>query len=178
MQGNLHTNGEMTVLCEEYELDVDYRTASGFGATENDSVGTIVMSGDSLLRLDSGGGYTYNEYFMETIFDKYGWESAYTLSSTDTIVSGSTSSKLKSIHVTNYLVDWKKTLEFWYNDKEARDKHQKIKRIQNNIYYLKYDKKKAVYRNKRFYLFRLNRSFAKKVGKAVEEGILNNITID
>jgi hypothetical protein len=80
--------------------------------------------------------------------------------------------------ITNYLVDWKKTLEFWYNDKEARDKHQKIKRIQNNIYYLKYDKKKAVYRNKRFYLFRLNRSFAKKVGKAVEEGILNNITID
>ena len=105
IQGSLHTNGEMTVLCEEYELDVDYRTASGFGATENDSLGTIVRKGDKLLRLVSGGGYTYDEEFMETIFDENGWENAYTLSSASTVVSGSTSSKLKSIHVTNYLVD-------------------------------------------------------------------------
>ena len=105
IQGNLHTNGEMTVLCEEYELDVDYRTASGFGATENDSVGAIVRSGDTLLRLVSGCGYTYDEKYMETIFDENGWENAYTLSSTTSAVTGYTSSKLKSIHVTNYLVD-------------------------------------------------------------------------
>ena len=105
LQGNLHTNGEMTVLCEEYELDVDYRTASGFGATENDSVGTIIRKGDTLLRLVSGGGYTYDEKYMETIFDEGGWENAYEMITSAATVSGLTSSKLKSIHVTNYLVD-------------------------------------------------------------------------
>ena len=105
MQGNLHTNGEMTVLCEEYELDVDYRTASGFGATENDSVGTIIKKDDRLMRLVSGGGYSYDEYYMETIIDENGWEDAYAMDTSATTVSGFTSSKLKPIHVTNYLVD-------------------------------------------------------------------------
>lgn len=104
MHGSLHTNGEMTVLCEEYEVGVDYRTASGFGATENESVGATVMMGDRLMRLVSGGGYTYDEKYMETIFDKGAWED-YPMDYSSITVSGVTSSKLKSIHVTNYLVD-------------------------------------------------------------------------
>lgn len=105
MQGSIHTNGEMTVLCEEYELDVDYRTASGFGASENSESGAIIVKDDKLIRLVSGGGYAYDEEYMETIFDENGWEDAYSLSSSTSGVSGYTTSKLKSIHVTNYLVD-------------------------------------------------------------------------
>ena len=73
----------------------------------------------------------------------------------------------------NYLIDWKKTLEYWYNDSNAKEKHKKIKRVQNKLYFLKYDKRKAHYVNKTFYSFRINRSFAKKIGEATELGILD-----
>lgn len=73
----------------------------------------------------------------------------------------------------NYPVDWKKTLEYWYKDSNAKEKHKKIKRVQDKLYFLQYDKRKAHYINKTFYSFRINRSLAKKIGKATELGILD-----
>lgn len=70
----------------------------------------------------------------------------------------------------NYRVDWKKTLELWYEDKEAEANKVVIKRVQKNIYFIKYSKGKAAYINKRFYSFRANRSFSRLLGKAIETG--------
>jgi len=73
---------------------------------------------------------------------------------------------------TNYRVDWLKTLKLWYEDKEALESHKTIKRVQKDIVYIGYDKSKANFTNKRFYLFRANRSLVRKVGHALEEGSL------
>jgi hypothetical protein len=67
---------------------------------------------------------------------------------------------------TNYRTDWKKTLDYRYN--EDRNGHQRIKRVQPFIYRIKYYKRKANYHNRRFYLFRANRSLVRRVGAAVE----------
>lgn len=72
--------------------------------------------------------------------------------------------------LTNYRTDWQKTLQYFYEDIEGRNKHKTIKRIQPDIYYIKYSKRGANYHNRVFYRFRANRSFVKKLGAAVERG--------
>ena len=69
---------------------------------------------------------------------------------------------------TNYRTDWKKTLEYRFH--EDPDGHKLIKRVQPFIYSIRYYKKKANYHNKRFYLFRANRSLVREMGAAVERG--------
>lgn len=70
---------------------------------------------------------------------------------------------------TNYRTDWKRTLQYLYEDEEARNLHKRIMRIQPYIYRVKYYTRRATYTNKRFYLFRANRSLVRKLGAAVEE---------
>lgn len=71
----------------------------------------------------------------------------------------------------NYRTDWKKTLEYKFN--EDPDSHVRIKRIQPFIYGIRYYKKKARYHNQHFYLFRANRSLVKTLGAAIERGKVN-----
>lgn len=75
----------------------------------------------------------------------------------------------------NYRTDWRKTLEYWYEDAEAKATHKTIKRVQNQIYYVNYLKRKAKFRNRRFYRFRPNRSLVKYVGHAVENGSIRGV---
>lgn len=74
---------------------------------------------------------------------------------------------------TNYRTDWLKTLQLWYVDEEARNSHKTVKRVQDEITFIRYDKTRANYTNKRFYLFRANRSFVRKMGRAIEERKVN-----
>ena len=76
---------------------------------------------------------------------------------------------------TNYRTDWKKTLDYRFN--EDPEGHKLIKRIQPFIYTVKYYKRGARYHNRKFYFFRANRSLPKKIGAAVERGKLNVATI-
>ena len=85
----------------------------------------------------------------------------------------SVSPKLKNSngkYINNYRVDWKKTLDYWYHDEEARKKKQVVKRIQNNIYSIIYSKEGAKYKNQRYYCFRANRSLVRKLGRCIENG--------
>lgn len=75
----------------------------------------------------------------------------------------------------NYRVDWKKTLDYWYEDPSARRDKRLIKRIQKNIYSIQYCKNKARYRNQRYYMFRANRSLVRALGKRIETGRLNSL---
>lgn len=71
---------------------------------------------------------------------------------------------------TNYRTDWLKTLRLYYEDEEARSAHKTVKRVQRDIVFIKYDRTKANYTNKRFYVFRANRSLVRRVGEALEDG--------
>ena len=79
---------------------------------------------------------------------------------------------------TNYRTDWLKTLKLWYEDEEARNTHRPIKRIQKDIYFIRYDKRKATFTNRRFYIFRANRSLVRKVGRAIEDGSIRACKLD
>ena len=71
-------------------------------------------------------------------------------------------------YVNNYKVDWKKTLQYLYEDEEALDNHKRVKRIQPFIYGIRYYKRKAHFLNRRFYWFSVNRQLRRRVGKIAE----------
>ena len=71
--------------------------------------------------------------------------------------------------VTNYRTDWEKTLPLWFKDEEARNSHKTIRRVQKRIYFIRYSKRKTIYVNKKFYLFRANRSLVRLVGREANE---------
>lgn len=73
----------------------------------------------------------------------------------------------------NYRTDWKKTLELWYQDKEAMEKHITVKRVQKDIYSIRYSKRGVNYKNKWYYKFRANRSLVRALGAALEERKIN-----
>lgn len=76
---------------------------------------------------------------------------------------------------TNYRIDWKKTLDYRFN--EDPEGHKLIKRIQPFVYAIRYYKKRARFHNRKFYQFRVNRSLVRKLGAAVERGKVNAETI-
>lgn len=76
---------------------------------------------------------------------------------------------------TNYRIDWKKTLDYRFN--EDPEGHKLIKRIQPFVYTVKYYKKKAKFHNRKFYCFRANRSLVRAVGAAIEGGKMNVETL-
>lgn len=69
----------------------------------------------------------------------------------------------------NYRIDWKKTLEYRYKNKAAREEHKLIKRIQKMKYYIRYSKDTACFRHRRLYMFRANRSLVRILGKTIEK---------
>ena len=66
---------------------------------------------------------------------------------------------------TNCSTDWKRTLEYWYEDEGAREAHKIIKWVQKRLVFIRYYKKAATFKNRRFYSFRPNRSLIKTLGK-------------
>lgn len=66
----------------------------------------------------------------------------------------------------NYCIDWKRTLQCWYEDEEMRKAHRTVKWVQKKKHFIRYYRKSATYRNRRFYSFRLNRSLEKLLGRA------------
>lgn len=78
----------------------------------------------------------------------------------------------------NYRIDWKKTLEYWYEDSEARENKRCIKRINDYLYDVRYSKSSACYKNQKFYNFRANRSLVRTLGKKIENEKINAIISD
>lgn len=74
---------------------------------------------------------------------------------------------------TNCCTDWKKTLEYWYEDKGAMEAHKTIKWVQKRLVFIRYYKRYATFKNRRFYSFRPNRSLIKTLGKTCARRALN-----
>lgn len=111
-----------------------------------------------------------NQLLVEKLLEGHDIELPYRmgnirLSSTETKVSIQ-----DGVIKTNCCTDWKKTLEYWYEDKGAMEAHKTIKWVQRRLVFITYDKKSANYINKRFYSFRPNRSFLKTLGRNYSKG--------
>lgn len=75
---------------------------------------------------------------------------------------------------TNRCIDWKKTIELWYNDTEAKENKTLIRTEDKKIFRVFYNKAMAKYNNKVFIKFIPNRTLKQKIKKNIQ----NNILID
>ena len=104
IQNSIEDLGEFTIFCEEYKVGIDYRVANGYGDTANTRIGTSVIKDDKVQKLVNGKGYTFDDVYMENVVDNDAWTTK-SLSNTSTTYTAYTSSKLKFIHLDNYLTD-------------------------------------------------------------------------
>ena len=77
--------------------------------------------------------------------------------------------------VVNYPIDWNSTLKLWYNDAEAM-KNKILVRAENSIvFHFIYNKYKAVYNNKSYYQFIVNRAIKQKLRDHIIEGTADTL---
>jgi len=69
-----------------------------------------------------------------------------------------------------YPVDWWGTLNLWYQDKEARDNKILLRNEDKYVYHVKYNKHNALYNNKMFYMFAVNRFIKRKLKENIKAG--------
>lgn len=75
--------------------------------------------------------------------------------------------------VTSLPIDWDKTLQLWYEDKEAFDNKTLIKIETEEVFKVYYNKQAANYNNKSFYEFKPNRELKRRLSKYAREGYLD-----
>lgn len=75
--------------------------------------------------------------------------------------------------VTNLPIDWEKTLDLWYEDKEARENKELIRIDTPEIFKLYYNKSSANYNNKAFYDFSFNKDLKVKLKQNIKIGIVD-----
>lgn len=75
--------------------------------------------------------------------------------------------------VTSLPIDWDKTLQLWYEDKEAFDNKTLIKIETEEVFKVYYNKQSANYNNKSFYEFKPNRELKRRLSKYAREGYLD-----
>lgn len=73
---------------------------------------------------------------------------------------------------TNRRIDWDKTLSLWYEDAQAHENKTLVYSDADRITALSYEKKNAIYKNKQYYQFDLNRGVYKEISKAANSGTL------
>lgn len=73
-------------------------------------------------------------------------------------------------------IDWDLTLKLWYEDDEAMKDKTLIKIETKENYRVIYNKNKAVYNNKSFYMLHINRELKKKIFQAASKGKLDAFT--
>lgn len=72
---------------------------------------------------------------------------------------------------TNYRIDWDKTLELWYNDKEARESKTLVRDIENtDRFRILYNRATATYNNKCYTEFLPQRAIRRILAQNVKQG--------
>ncbi len=72
--------------------------------------------------------------------------------------------------VNNLPIDWDRTLKLWAEDKESYNNKTLIKLEEDEVFIINYNKKRAIYNNKMYYQFNVNR----KLKQRLKELIKNN----
>lgn len=75
--------------------------------------------------------------------------------------------------VTSLPIDWDKTLQLWYEDKEAFDNKTLVRIETEEVFKVYYNKQSANYNNKSFYEFKPNRELKRRLSKYAREGYLD-----
>lgn len=74
-------------------------------------------------------------------------------------------------------IDWNQTLNLWYEDEESRKEKRLVRKQENWIYKIFYNRNKADYTNKSFYRFHTNRQLKLKIKEKIQEGNLEAFLI-
>lgn len=74
---------------------------------------------------------------------------------------------------TNLPIDWDATLNLWSEDKDSYEKRTLIRAEEREIFKVLYDKSKALYNNKSFYTFELNRDIKISLKRQLKNGLLD-----
>ena len=74
---------------------------------------------------------------------------------------------------TNLPIDWDATLSLWSEDKDSYEKRTLIRAEEREIFKVIYDKSKALYNNKSFYTFELNRDIKISLKRQLKNGLLD-----
>ena len=74
---------------------------------------------------------------------------------------------------TNLPIDWDATLNLWSEDKDSYEKRTLIRAEEREIFKVIYDKSKALYNNKSFYTFELNRDIKISLKRQLKNGLLD-----
>lgn len=69
-------------------------------------------------------------------------------------------------------IDWNRTFELWYDDKEAYRDKILLYHEQDTMCFIKYNKNEAIYKNKFYYDFRPNRDLKRR---ALRESVVSTI---
>lgn len=75
--------------------------------------------------------------------------------------------------ITNLPIDWDKTLKLWFEDSEAYNKKILIRIEDKEVYKVYYNKSTAIYNNKSFYDFNVNRELKLKIKEKIKNGSLD-----
>jgi asparagine N-glycosylation enzyme membrane subunit Stt3 len=73
----------------------------------------------------------------------------------------------------NLPIDWDKTLELWYEDKESYEKKTLIKMEESEVFRVLYNKRTANYTNKAFYEFAVNKELKTRLKKRIKKGFID-----
>lgn len=75
--------------------------------------------------------------------------------------------------ITNLPIDWKRTLQLWYEDSEAKANKVYIRHEVKELFSIVYSKGTAKYKNKVFYTFTPIRSIKKELSRRVQSNELD-----
>ena len=85
-------------------------------------------------------------------------------------------SLLESGRVKNtYPVNWSETWKLWYEDSEAREMKIRVRYEEPIIYRIKYNRYKAEYNNKSFYMFSINQPVRRALKEYIKQGKTDTI---
>lgn len=74
--------------------------------------------------------------------------------------------------VVSYPVDWVSTLHLWHKDPDAYSNKTLLRYNQNYTYKIKYNNRHYNFKNKSFYLFKLNSFIKKALSQNINKGII------
>lgn len=75
--------------------------------------------------------------------------------------------------VTNLPIDWDSTLKLWCEDETSYKERTLVKMEEKELFRIYYNKQSAIFNNKGFYSFKVNRDLKIKVKQRIKDGVLD-----
>lgn len=73
----------------------------------------------------------------------------------------------------NLPIDWNKTLELWYEDKESHDNKTLVRMDEKEIFKIYFNRETATFNNKSYYEFVVNKDLKVRLKHKIKEGVID-----